>query len=209
MAPKNKALLAKRDDLQAQIDAWHHAHKGQAHDAAAYKTFLQQIGYLLPEPEDFQATTANVDEEIATMAGPQLVVPVMNARFALNAANARWGSLYDALYGTDAISEADGASKGPGYNEIRGNKVIAFARDFLNQAAPLANGSHVDSTAYTIKDGQLSVALKDGTRTGLKDAAQFIGFNGPADAPTAVLLKHNGLHFEIQIVNTPRPTAPA
>ena len=199
LAPKNKALLAKRDDFQAQIDAWHHAHKGQHHDASAYKTFLQQIGYLLPEPADFHATTENVDDEIAIMAGPQLVVPVMNARFALNAANARWGSLYDALYGTDAISEEGGATKGPGYNEIRGNKVIAFARSFLDQAAPLAKGSHVDSTAYAIKDGQLTVALKDGSSTGLKTPAQFVGFHGAEDAPTAVLLKHNGLHFEIQI----------
>lgn len=199
LAPVNKALLAKRDEFQAQIDKWHQERAGQAHDAVAYKTFLQEIGYLLPEPADFQATTQNVDEEIASMAGPQLVVPVMNARFALNAANARWGSLYDALYGTDAISEADGATKGPGYNEIRGNKVIAFARAFLDEAAPLANGSHVDSTAYRIKDGQLSVALKDGSQTGLKDAAQFIAFQGQADEPSAVLLKHNGLHFEIQI----------
>ncbi|MFN3582022.1 MAG: malate synthase G [Pseudomonas sp.] len=199
LAPKNKALLAKRDALQAKIDAWHQARAGQPHNAAEYKAFLLEIGYLLPEPEDFQATTTNVDEEIASMAGPQLVVPVMNARFALNAANARWGSLYDALYGTDAISEADGATKGPGYNEIRGNKVIAFARAFLDQAAPLANGSHVDSSAYLVKNGQLAVSLKDGSETGLKDTAQFIAFNGKAEQPDGVLLKHNGLHFEIQI----------
>ncbi|SDR70527.1 malate synthase [Halopseudomonas xinjiangensis] len=199
LAPINKALLAKRDDFQAQIDAWHNQRAGQAHDPIAYKAFLQEIGYLLPEPADFQATTENVDEEIAQMAGPQLVVPVMNARFALNAANARWGSLYDALYGTDAISEEDGATKGPGYNEIRGNKVIAYARAFLDEAAPLAQGSHVGSTGYVIKDGKLVVFLADGNQTGLKDAAQFIAFQGAAEQPTAVLLKHNGLHFEIQI----------
>lgn len=199
LAPKNQALLAKRDDFQARIDAWHQARADQAHDAVAYKAFLQDIGYLLPEAADFQATTQNVDDEIARMAGPQLVVPVMNARFALNASNARWGSLYDALYGTDAISEADGAEKGKGYNKVRGDKVIAFARAFLDEAAPLAAGSHVDSTAYKIVDGKLVVALKGGSNSGLRDDAQLIGFQGEASAPTAVLLKHNGLHFEIQI----------
>ncbi|UFQ97400.1 malate synthase G [Pseudomonas wenzhouensis] len=199
LAPKNHALLAKRDELQAQIDAWHQARQGQAHDAAAYKAFLQEIGYLLPEPEDFQATTANVDEEIARLAGPQLVVPVMNARFALNASNARWGSLYDALYGTDVISEEGGAEKGKGYNKVRGDKVIAFARAFLDEAAPLAAGSHVDSTGYAIVDGKLVVALKGGSNSGLRDDAQLVGFQGEASAPIAVLLKHNGLHFEIQI----------
>ncbi|CAM3189813.1 malate synthase G [Ectopseudomonas mendocina] len=199
LAPKNRALLAKRDELQAQIDAWHQARKGQAHDAAAYKAFLQEIGYLLPEPEDFQATTTNVDEEIARLAGPQLVVPVMNARFALNASNARWGSLYDALYGTDVISEEGGAEKGKGYNKVRGDKVIAFARAFLDEAAPLAAGSHVDSTGYAIVDGKLVVALKGGSNSGLRDDAQLVGFQGEASAPIAVLLKHNGLHFEIQI----------
>ncbi|MEB0105070.1 malate synthase G [Pseudomonas sp. MH9.3] len=199
LAPKNKALLAKRDDFQAQIDAWHQAHAGQAHDAVAYKAFLQDIGYLLPEVADFQATTENVDDEIARMAGPQLVVPVMNARFALNASNARWGSLYDALYGTDAISEADGAEKGKGYNKVRGDKVIAFARAFLDQAAPLSAGSHAESTGYKIVDGVLIVALKGGSNSGLRDDAQLIGFQGPAAAPIAILLKNNGLHFEIQI----------
>ncbi|MDX9665622.1 malate synthase G [Pseudomonas sp. P5_152] len=199
LAPKNKALLAKRDDFQARIDAWHQSRTGQAHDAVAYKAFLQDIGYLLPEAADFQATTQNVDEEIARMAGPQLVVPVMNARFALNASNARWGSLYDALYGTDAISEADGAQKGKGYNKVRGDKVIAFARAFLDEAAPLAAGSHVDSSRYAIVAGKLVVSLKGGSNTGLRNDAQLIGFHGDAAAPTAVLLKHNGLHFEIQI----------
>ncbi|MBK5303331.1 MULTISPECIES: malate synthase G [Gammaproteobacteria] len=199
LAPKNKALLAKRDDFQASIDAWHQARAGVAHDAVAYKAFLQDIGYLLPEAADFQATTQNVDDEIARMAGPQLVVPVMNARFALNASNARWGSLYDALYGTDAISEADGAEKGKGYNKVRGDKVIAFARAFLDEAAPLAAGSHVDSTGYKIIDGKLVVALKGGSNTGLRDDAQLIGFHGDTAAPTAILLKNNGLHFEIQI----------
>ncbi|MES2819563.1 MAG: malate synthase G [Pseudomonadota bacterium] len=199
LAPKNRALLAKRDALQAQIDAWHQSRAGQAHDAVAYKAFLQEIGYLLPEPGQVQISTQNVDEEIARLAGPQLVVPVMNARFALNASNARWGSLYDALYGTDAISEAGGAEKGRGYNKVRGDKVIAFARAFLDQAAPLAAGSHVDSTGYRIEGGKLVVGLKGGSNSGLRDDAQLIGFQGDASAPIAVLLKNNGLHFEIQI----------
>ncbi|NWC46132.1 malate synthase G [Pseudomonas edaphica] len=199
LAPKNKALLAKRDDFQARIDTWHQTHAGKAHDPVAYKAFLQDIGYLLPEAADFQASTQNVDDEIARMAGPQLVVPVMNARFALNASNARWGSLYDALYGTDAISEADGAEKGKGYNKVRGDKVIAFARAFLDEAAPLTAGSHVDSTGYKMVDGKLIVSLKGGSNSGLRDDAQLIGFQGPAAEPIAILLKHNGLHFEIQI----------
>ncbi|WP_421556390.1 malate synthase G [Pseudomonas kitaguniensis] len=199
LAPKNKALLAKRDDFQARIDTWHQAHAGQAHDPVAYKAFLQEIGYLLPEAADFQASTQNVDDEIARMAGPQLVVPVMNARFALNASNARWGSLYDALYGTDAISEAGGAEKGQGYNKVRGDKVIAFARAFLDQAAPLSAGSHVDSTGYKIVDGKLIVSLKGGSNSGLRDDAQLIGFQGDTAQPIAILLKNHGLHFEIQI----------
>ena len=199
LAPKNRALLAKRDAMQLQIDGWHQARAGQAHDAAAYKAFLQEIGYLLPEPADFKITTQNVDEEIARMAGPQLVVPVMNARFALNASNARWSSLYDALYGTDVISEEGGAEKGKGYNKLRGDKVIAYARAFLDAAAPLAAGSHADSTSYKIADGKLLIGMKGGTNNGLLNDAQLIGYQGDAAAPTAVLLKHNGLHFEIQI----------
>ena len=199
LAPKNRALLAERDRLQRELDTWHKANPGPVRDLPAYRSFLESIGYLLPQPDSVTARTANVDREIAEQAGPQLVVPVMNARYALNAANARWGSLYDALYGTDAISEDGGAGKGPGYNEVRGAKVIAFARAFLDQAAPLANGSHVDATAYVVYGDKLVVNLKGGDETGLQDESQFIGFQGDAAQPKAVLLKHNGLHFEIQI----------
>ncbi|MDD9892487.1 MAG: malate synthase G [Gammaproteobacteria bacterium] len=199
LAPKNKALLAKRDDLQTQIDAYHKERAGQAHNAAEYKAFLTEIGYLEPEVADFSVTTENVDSEIATQPGPQLVVPVKNARFALNAANARWGSLYDALYGTDAISEDGGAERAGGYNPVRGAKVIAFARNHLDQAAPLATGSHADSTAYTVVDGALSVTLSNGETTGLAQPEKFVGFQGDASAPVAVLLKNNNLHIEIQI----------
>lgn len=199
LAPRNRELLAKRDAIQAQIDAWHRDNRGDAFDLSAYKSFLQEIGYLLPEGEDFTATTANVDPEMATLAGPQLVVPVMNARYALNAANARWGSLYDALYGTDAISEDNGAEKGQGYNPARGAKVIAFGRDFLDESAPLAGASHQDSAGYSIQNGQLCVALRDGGETGLESPSQLAGYTGSASNPDAVLLKHNGLHFEIQI----------
>lgn len=198
LAPRNRALLAKRDDIQAQIDAWLVENKGKF-DFAAYKTFLQDIGYLLPEGEAFTVTTENVDAEIATTAGAQLVVPVMNARFALNASNARWGSLYDALYGTDAIPSTDGAAAGSAYNPIRGAKVIEFARNFLDSAAPLANGSHKDSTRYAIADGALQVTLQDGSTTGLAQAEKLVGFKGDASAPSAVLLRNNGLHFEVQI----------
>ncbi|OEO25791.1 malate synthase G [Pseudomonas sp. J237] len=199
LAPKNRQLLAERDRLQIELDQWHRANPGPVKDMPAYRSFLESIGYLLPQPASVQASTANVDSEIATQAGPQLVVPVMNARYALNAANARWGSLYDALYGTDAISEADGASKGPGYNEVRGAKVIAFARGFLDQAAPLAKGSHVDAVRYQIADGQLLVSLRDGSESGLREPQKFVGYQGEVASPTALLLKNNGLHVEIQI----------
>ena len=198
LAPRNRALLEKREQIQAQIDAWHLEHKGQPLDMNAYKAFLQEIGYLLPEGEDFSATTTNVDPEMASLAGPQLVVPVMNARYALNAANARWGSLYDALYGTDAISDEGGAEAGNSYNPVRGAKVIAFARNFLDDTAPLASGSHKEATAYRIVDGALQVTLENGSQTGLADAAQLVGYVGKAEEPNAVCLKQNGLHFEIQ-----------
>ena len=199
LAPKNKALLEKRDQIQKQIDGWHLERKGQAINADEYKGFLTEIGYLLPEGDNFNVTTENVDEEIATIAGPQLVVPVMNARYALNAANARWGSLYDALYGTDVISEEGGAEKGKGYNPARGNKVIAYAKAFLDGSAPLATGSHAEATGYCIEAGALKVSLTDGSQTGLANADQFIGFQGSEASPVAILLRNNGLHIEIQI----------
>ncbi len=200
LAPKNIALLAERDRLQTELDAWHQAHPGPIADMPAYRAFLEKIGYLVPPPQGTQATTANVDAELAQQAGPQLVVPILNARYALNAANARWGSLYDALYGTDAISEADGAEKAGGYNPVRGGKVIAFARQFLDNAAPLAEGSHADATGYSVgANGQLVVSLKSGARTGLKDASQWVGYQGEAHAPRSVLLQHNGIHIDIQI----------
>ncbi|MEU2178517.1 malate synthase G [Nocardia sp. NPDC019219] len=199
LAPRNRALLAERDEIQGKVDAWHAEHPGANYDKAAYKNFLTEIGYLRPEPADFQITTQNVDEEIAATAGPQLVVPVMNARFAINAANARWGSLYDALYGTDAISEAGGAEKGTGYNKVRGDKVIEWARNFLDDSVTLITGSHIGSTSYKIVDGELEVGLEDGTSIGLADASQLVGYLGDPEAPSSVLLKHNGLHIEIQI----------
>lgn len=203
LGPKNVALLKKRDRLQAQIDQWHRDHKGQEFDAAAYKAFLTEIGYLVPEGDDFSIATSGVDDEIATLAGPQLVVPVMNARFALNAANARWGSLYDALYGTDVIPEDGGADKTGGYNPVRGEKVIAWANGFLDEATPLAAGSHDDVAAYKLIESggvkALAVTLQDGSESGLKSPDQFVGYLGDDGAPTSILLKNNGLHIEIQI----------
>src|SRR5690349_9784202 len=191
LAPRNIALLAERDRLQKELDLWHKSNPGPIRDMAAYRGFLEQIGYLVPRPKDAKATTANVDAELALQAGPQLVVPILNARYALNAANARWGSLYDALYGTDVIPESGGADRGPGYNEVRGEKVIAYARKLLDDAAPLASGSHADATAYTVQGGKLVVALKGGASTGLKDPSQFVGYQGEAATPSSVLLKKN------------------
>lgn len=199
LAPKNIALLAERDRLQSEIDSWHQAHPGPITDMPAYRAFLEQIGYLVPQPANVTTTTADVDAELAEQAGPQLVVPILNARYALNAANARWGSLYDALYGTDAISESGGAEKGKAYNPIRGARVIEFARTFLDQAAQLEGASHKDSAAYAVVDGKLAVTLTNGGRAALKDSAQLIGYQGDAGSPSSVLLKHNGIHIDIQI----------
>ncbi|MDF2366556.1 malate synthase G [Sneathiella sp.] len=201
--PRNRQLLAKREELQTKIDAWHLAAKGKPHDARTHKAFLEDIGYLVPEGPSFQVTTANVDPEISDVAGPQLVVPVMNARYALNAANARWGSLYDALYGTDVLPETDGCEKGSGYNPARGLKVIEYGFGVLDRAAPLASGSHKDARAYLLKeDGdrkQLEIELADGSRTGLENPVQFAGYLGNDATPTSILLKKNGLYLDIQI----------
>ena len=204
LAPKNIALLAERDRIQLEMDAWHSHNPGPIKNMKAYRKFLEKIGYLVPQPANVKATTKNVDAELALQAGPQLVVPVLNARYALNAANARWGSLYDALYGTDAIAETGGAEKGKGYNPVRGAKVIEYARYVLDRTAPLKSGSHIDSTGYTVVNGELVVSLKNGKTTQLAKAAQFVGFQGKAAAPSSVLLQHNGLHLDIQINrNTP------
>ncbi|MFL1406347.1 malate synthase G [Marinobacter sp. M1N3S26] len=199
LAPRNRELLAKRDDIQEKMDGWYRNHKGQPFNMDEYKSFLKDIGYLADEPGEFRISTSNVDPEIATMAGPQLVVPVMNGRFALNAANARWGSLYDALYGTDVISEEGGAQKGPGYNSVRGAKVIEFARNLLDESAPLASGSHKDAAKYLVEGGKLVVKLQSGESTGLKDESAFVGYTGAEGEPTGILLVKNGMHFEIQI----------
>jgi malate synthase len=202
LALKNRALLGERDRLQAEIDAWHEAHPGPIQDMPGYRAFLTRIGYLVEPPAQVQSTTANVDAELAVQAGPQLVVPILNARYALNAANARWGSLYDALYGTDAIPETDGATREGAYNPVRGAKVIAFARRVLDQAAPLAQGSHADATGYRVAGGQLVVTLASGATTGLKDPAAFAGYQGDAAAPSSVLLAHHGLHLDLRIDRT-------
>ena len=200
LAPKNAALLAERDRLQAELDTWHRANPGPIKDMRAYRAFLEGIGYLVPQPDEVQITTTNVDDELAVQAGPQLVVPILNARYALNAANARWGSLYDALYGTDVIPETKGLEKGAKYNAKRGAKVIEWARYVLDRTAPLKKGSHIDSTGYVVnKDGELVVKLKGGKSSKLADNSQFIGYQGPAKAPTSILLVHNGLHIDIRI----------
>jgi malate synthase len=199
LAPKNRALLAKRDAIQAQIDQWYKDRKGQEPDLEADKAFLKEIGYLVEEGPDFSVETEFVDEEIAHIPGPQLVVPVTIARYALNAANARWGSLYDALYGTDAISEEGGAERAGGYNPKRGEKVIAWGRKLLDDAAPLAQGSHADATGYAVNDGHLAVTLADGSVTKLADDAQFVGFQGDAAQPSSILLINHGLHIDIRV----------
>ncbi len=199
LAPKNAALLAERERLQTELDTWHRANPGPIKKPAAYRKFLQKIGYLVPVPKDARATAKNVDDELARQAGPQLVVPITNARYALNAANARWGSLYDALYGTDALPETDGAERGTGYNPARGAKVIEYARNVLDRTAPLKKGSHVDSTGYRVEGSALVVALKSGATTTLAKPAQFVGYQGDATAPSSVLLRNNGLHLDLRI----------
>jgi len=198
LAPRNRALLEKRDALQEKLDDWHRTHPGPIHDMSAYRDFLHGVGYLVEPPETVKVSTANVDPEVALQAGPQLVVPVSNARYALNAANARWGSLYDALYGTDAIPDEDGAERGDAYNPVRGEKVIAYARSVLDQAAPLASGSHADATGYRLEDGDLLVTLDNGDETGLQQRDHLAGYLGDPSHPTAILLVNHGLHLEIQ-----------
>jgi malate synthase len=199
LAPMNVALLARRDQLQLAIDHWHRARKGQPHDGVAYEAFLREIGYLVPEAGEFQIGTRNVDAEIATLAGPQLVVPLSNARYALNAANARWASLYDAFYGTDVIADADATARGASYNPVRGAAVIARAAALLDQAVPLGTGSHADAVAYTVSERGLVVKLKDGGESRLRQVMAFRGYRGASAAtPEAVLLAHHGLHIELQ-----------
>ncbi|BDI03401.1 malate synthase G [Sphaerotilus microaerophilus] len=199
LAPKNAALLAERDRIQAAMDSWHRANPGPIADMPAYQGYLRKIGYLVDAPAEVQATTANVDAELALQAGPQLVVPIMNARYALNAANARWGSLYDALYGTDAVSEDGGAARAGGYNPVRGARVIEFARNFLDQSAPLVSASHRNATGYAIEAGELVVKMQGGAVTGLSRPAQLVGYQGDAANPSSILLANNGLHIDIRI----------
>ncbi len=198
-APRNRALLEKRDRIQAEIDAWHKQNPGAVKDEASYQAFLKGLGYLVDAPAEFKIATANVDRELAEQAGPQLVVPINNARYALNAANARWGSLYDALYGTDAIEQSGDLAPGKGYNPKRGDAVIAFAREFLDSSIPLAQGSHKNVTAYTVSEGRLKAKLNDGSESGLASPELFAGYNGSADAPSSLLFLHNGLHIDILI----------
>jgi len=202
LTPINDALLAKRDRIQLDLDEWHRANPGPIKDMPAYRQYLKKIGYIDEVPANVVASTQNVDDELALQAGPQLVVPVLNARYALNAANARWGSLYDALYGTDVLSEEDGATKGKVFNPIRGAKVVAYARQFLDQAAPLLKASYSDVVAYTVVDNKLAVKLKDGSTTGLVDEKQFVGYQGETSAPSSILLRNNGIHIDIEIDKT-------
>ncbi len=199
LAPENRRLIAKRETLQSQIDNWHISRRGQDFDAADYKAFLEEIGYLVPEGDDFKITSANIDPEIASLAGPQLVVPVLNARYALNAANARWGSLYDALYGTDVISDDDGAARGKAYNPERGQRVVAYARTHLDTVLPLVSGSHHDAVGYSVVDGNLLISLPGGAMTVLSSPTAFVGYTGEAASPLSILLRVNGLHLDLQI----------
>lgn len=201
-SPRNKELLEKREDIQSSIDAWHIERRDSEHNHMEYKSFLEKIGYIAPRSGDFTITTSNVDPEIKTIAGPQLVVPVMNARFALNAANARWGSLYDALYGTDVISDEDGAKREGGYNPIRGDKVIAFAKNFLDETIPLEHGSFANVSAFEFIDGELSATLLEGDKVGLKNPSQYVGYVDNGEGTYGLLFTNNNLHFEIQIDNT-------
>jgi malate synthase len=204
LGPRCAVLLADRERLQTVIDTWHTERRGKPFDQNEYFSFLRSIGYLTEEPTDFAVDTENVDPEIATIAGPQLVVPVTNARYALNAANARWGSLYDALYGTDALPEDDGASRAGAFNEIRAARVVAKVRGILDEVVPLTKGSHADATLYACAEGALAVTLTDGTRTGLQNPAAFVGYSGAPETPSAVVLKHHGLHLELLIDRTRR-----
>lgn len=198
-APRNQALLAKRDELQSEIDFWHKTHAGKAHNPATYKQFLLNIGYLQPQGEAFTINTKNVDPEISDIAGPQLVVPVTNARYALNATNARWGSLYDSLYGTDAIADDDGAQRGKSYNPLRGTKVVQFVSRFLDEVTPLSNTSYAQVVKYRVENKQLVVNIENGEKSSLVSPAQFAGYQGDTDNPSLIVLRNHGLHIEIHI----------